>query len=92
MKVFSDLNEVHDWLNENGFEDTVPFANPDYVGAIIGISCCGSLIYSYTKMVECLMIQDKMTEEDAIDFINYNTIGSLQRNQSYYPIILFDIS
>lgn len=47
--------------------------------AIIGMECSGDIprvVYSIQLMVHVLCERDGMTEEDAIDFISYNVIGS----------------
>ena len=33
-------------------------------------------VYSYDKILDILMIEDKMTEREAIDYIEYNIAGS----------------
>lgn len=68
-------------LNEMGYEDAIIFENPHYDSAIIGVTSNERVVYDYDKMVKFLMDEDGMTEEDAIDFIEYNTIRALP----YYP-------
>jgi len=78
-----------DTLNELGFEDAIVFDNPDYDKAIIGTTEDRRVVYSFYKMVECLTEEDGMSEEDAIDFICYNTIRALP----YWPtgpIVMYD--
>ncbi len=41
-------------------------------------------------MVECLMEKDKMTEEEAVEFIEYNTIRSLLWHDNP-PIVLYTV-
>ena len=41
----------------------------------------GRVVYSFDRMVECLMHDDGMTYEDAVGFIEYNTIRALP----YFP-------
>lgn len=77
-------------LLEKGFEDTIILENPSYEKAILGVSVEGRLIYSYNEMVECL-IEEGMTEEDAIEFIDYNTIRALPYMGENKPIILYDL-
>lgn len=60
FKLFKDVEELKSLLNELGYQDTVVFENPSYLKAIIGISDDGALCYSYEKMVECLMEEDKI--------------------------------
>lgn len=59
----------------------VAFESPAYLNAIVGVSHDDRLIYDYDKMVDCLMKEDNMTYEEAVEFIDYNTIRALP----YYP-------
>lgn len=82
--------ENRDLLNEMGYEDAVILENPDYDSAIIGVSESGKVIYDYDKMVEWLMETDGMTYEEAMEFIDYNTIRALP----YFinsPIIMYHL-
>jgi hypothetical protein len=82
--------ENRDLLNEMGYEDLVIFENPDYDAAIVGVSEGRRVIYDFDKMVECLVKEDGMSEEDAVEFIEYNTIRALP----YFvnsPIIMYPL-
>ena len=46
-------------------------------------------VYDYEKMVKVLVSRDKMTVEDAIDFIDYNCQGSWVGEQT--PLILYKL-
>lgn len=85
------IDDVKQWLCDNGYEETVLFENPDYASAIIGISEDGRLIYDYDLMVQFLMGTDGMEQEDAIDFIDYNTIGSLPYAGEKAPVVMYKI-
>lgn len=87
-----DIELLKELLSNDGYEDSVLFENPSYETAVIGISDTGQVCYSYNKMVEYLMKTDEMTEEDAIDFIDYNTIRALPYASSYgnRPIVVYD--
>ena len=76
-----DRESLVNTLKEHGLEDTIFFENPGYFNAIVGISSDDRLIYDFDKMVDCLVEEDGMSVEDAIDFINYNTL----RAMPYYP-------
>ena len=92
FKLFKDVKELKDLLNELGYEETVVFENPSYLKAIIGISDDGALCYSYNKMVQCLMEEDKMEQEEAMEFIDYNTIRALPYASSMgvRPIVVYN--
>ena len=70
-----------DLIVENGYEGVTIFENPNYDSAIIGMSNEGRVIYDYEKMAEYLMDTDDMTYEEAIEFIEYNTIRAIP----YFP-------
>lgn len=76
-------------LCDMGYEDLIVFENPDYDSAIIGVSNDGRAIYSYDLMIEHLIVTDGMTVEEAVDFIDYNTLGVLGRDDS--PIVLYEL-
>lgn len=76
-------------LVEYGYEDLVVFDNPDYDAAIIGVSHDDRVIYDYDKMIECLMVVEQMTEEEAADFISYNTIRAIPYAGDCPPIVMF---
>lgn len=80
------VQEVNDYA-ESCDKTILMFSNPDFASAIIGISSDDRVIYDYDKMIQDLMQTEDLSEIDAIEFINYNTIRSLP----YYdnaPIIL----
>lgn len=85
------IDSLKEWLCENGHEDTVVLESPDYLSAIVGISEEGRLIYSYNKMIEHLMTVENMDAEEAMEFIDYNTIRALPYAGEMAPIVLYDI-
>ena len=81
------IQEINDYAKENDVEIML-FSNPDFASAIVGISSDNRVIYDYDLMVKDLMNVDKISEIDAIEFIDYNTLRSLP----YYsnsPIVLY---
>lgn len=78
-------------LESLDYEDLIVFDNPDYDGAIIGVSEDNRVVYDYDKMIDHLVSHDGMTTEDAADFIGYNTIRSLPYAGPHAPIIMYDI-
>lgn len=82
------LSSLKDFLCEHGHEDAIVLETPDYLSAIIGVSDDGRVIYDYEKMVRCLMEIDGMDYEEAIEFIDFNTLGTLPYMGEKRPIIL----
>ena len=78
-----------DLLNELGLEESIVFENPDYDSAIIGYDTNDNrVVYDYGSMVEHLMNVDGMTYEEAIEFIEYNTLRAIPYAGSNPPIVL----
>lgn len=74
----------------SGYENIIVFENPSFEGALIGVSSDDRAIYSYEKMVESAIQQEGWTEEEARDWIDYNTIRSLSYVENS-PIILYSL-
>jgi len=64
-------------LLDKGYEDVVFFRNYGYDGCIIGITTNNRAVYSFEKMVQWLHDKHNMTEEDAVEWIEYNTLKAL---------------
>ena len=60
----------------------------EYNSAIIGVSLDRKrLFYSYEKLISCLC--EEMEYDDAVDYMEYNIIGTFEcMNSEYAPIIL----
>ena len=75
-------------LIELGHEDIIIFKDESYTDAIIGISHDNRAIYDYNKMVEYLVAHENITEEQAKEWIDYNTIRALPYVENS-PIIMY---
>lgn len=85
--------ERRDLLNELGLEESIVFENPSYDKAIIGYDDIEHrVIYDYELMAECLMKQDGMSYEEAIEFIDYNTCRAIPYAGSNAPIVMHRIT
>lgn len=69
-------------------DDYVLFENPSFDGAIVGVSTNDRVVYDYDLMVMRAMEQEGWTQEEAIDWIEYNTIRSLSYVENA-PVILY---
>lgn len=83
--------ENRDLLCEVGYEDVTIFENPDYDSAIIGVSDDRRVVYDFDLMVQHLVETDGMTEEEAIEFIEYNTLRAIPYAENP-PIVMYSIS
>lgn len=70
-------------------EDAIVFDNPSFDNSIIGATTNGQAVYDYDKMVVELMKDDGISEQEAVDWIEYNTIRSIPYAGQMAPIIMF---
>lgn len=74
-----------------GYEDVIYLTNYGYDDALIGISEDNRAVYDYNKMIKWLMKEEMFTEEEAIEWIDYNTIRALPYMGDKAPIIMHSI-
>lgn len=90
-KALRTSKQVRRWLQDNGYDQTVLLEDPDFSTAIVGITDDERLVYAYDRMVNHLMLQDHITAEEAMEFIDYNTVRALPYMGDKAPVILYDI-
>jgi len=83
---FEDFAELNDKLVYIG--DTPE----QYKSAIVGIShdYC-HVIYSYYKLMEAMMAENSWSEEEAEDWLQYNTVRGCEYMGENRPIIVYDL-
>ena len=74
-----------------GYEGVTYFVNYSYDDALIGITEDNVAVYDYDKMVKWLVEKEGFTEEDAVEWVDYNTIRSLPYMGEKPPIIMYPI-
>jgi hypothetical protein len=75
-------------LSDWNLDDAVVFENPSYETAIVGYDVHSNrIIYDYELMIDYLVENEQMNEDEAVEFIDYNTIRSLDYVENH-PIIL----
>ena len=72
-------------------EDAILFDNMSYDGSIVGVTTDGRVVYDFDKMVEELMQDEEWSYEEAVEWIDYNTIRSLPYAGPGAPIIMYRI-
>ena len=76
-------------LTEMGLDESIVFETPNYDDAIIGYDEVSlRIVYDYDKMVECLVKEDGMEYDEAMEFIDYNTIRACPYMGDKAPIVL----
>lgn len=58
---------------------------------MIGVDVNNRAVYDYQKMIEWLVINEEFTDEEAADWIDYNTIRSLPYAGDDAPIIMHSL-
>jgi hypothetical protein len=57
----------------------------------VGVTTDERVVYDYDKMIEELMRDEKWSYDDAVDWIEYNTIRALPYAGENGPIIMYSI-
>lgn len=62
-----------------------------YDDGIVGVTDEGNVVYSYEKLAGALMEHDGMTHEEAVEWLDYNTVRTVPFMGKFKPIIIYDI-
>lgn len=82
------MGDIREALECAGYEESVLIDGFD--DAIIGVTMEGNVVYDYHLMVAIMVERDKITSDEAAEYIDYNVI----RACPYYdpsPIVIFGI-
>lgn len=90
--IFNTVDELREYLEAQGHEDTIFFENPSFVKAITGITDSEQLIYDYNLMIEAAMEEEQWEAEEAIEWIDYNTLRSIPYMGQHHPIVSMPIN
>ena len=74
-----------------GYEDVIIFENYSYDDALIGVTDDGRAVYDFDRMVRWLVDTEGFTDEEAIEWIEYNTIRALPYMGEEAPIIMYPL-
>ena len=85
LKTEDDVKEL---IESYGYEDVIIFSNPDYASAFVGITEDNRAVYDLDEMIGFLMSEDGITDIEAVEFIEYNTIRALSYMGERAPIIM----
>ena len=79
------MSSVRDYINET-IEETILFDNLD--DCIVGITTNDQVIYDYELLIKHFIV-DGMTEEEAVEWIDYNIIGLYAGEKT--PVIMYSL-
>lgn len=83
------MTKAEERLLEEGYEGVMFLENYSYDDALIGVTTDQRAVYDYEKMVQWLVEKEEFTEEDAADWISYNTIRVISYMGEGAPIIMY---
>ena len=77
-------------IEENGYDasEMVLLENESYDSALIGVTTEGKAVYSYDKMVQWYMNKNNCSEEEAMEWIDYNTLRAIPYAGVNAPIVI----
>lgn len=78
-------------LRERLPQGAIILDNSSYDNSIIGTTIDGGIIYSLERMVEEYMSDEDCTEEEALDWIHYNTIRAIPYSPDPKPMIVSEV-
>lgn len=75
-----------------GYEGIKYLTNYSYDDALIGVSEDGRAVYDFERMVDWLMEETGMQDNDAVEWIEYDTIRALGYMGDKAPIIMYPLN
>lgn len=78
-------------LVDAGYDDVVILSNYSYDDALIGVTHDNRAVYDYEKMVKWLIKTQDFSLDDAIEWIDYNTVRALPYAGPNAPIIIYPV-
>lgn len=78
-------------LLDAGYDDVTYLVNYSYDDALIGVTEDGRAVYDFNKMVEWLMDEEGLTDTEAIEWIEFNTLRALPYMGNRAPIIMYPL-
>ncbi len=76
-------------LLDAGYDGIKYLTNYSYDDALIGVSNDNRAIYDYNKMIDWLMNKEGWSDNEAIEWIEYNTVRALSYFGEGAPIIMY---
>lgn len=74
-----------------GYDGIKYLVNYSYDDALIGVTEDGRAVYDYEKMIEWLMDEEGWSDNEAVEWIEYNTIRALPYFGEGAPIIVYPL-
>ena len=85
---------IKQYVEDEGLEEEdlpLLFENSSFDNSIVGISHDGRIVYNYRQMIEEYAAENECSEEEAQEWIDYNTLRALPYAGGKAPIIMYDL-
>lgn len=79
-------------LLDNGYEGIKFLTDYSYDTALIGVTADDRAVYDYDKMVDWLVENADLTPEEAMEWIDYNTVRALPYMGDDGPVIMYPLT
>lgn len=86
--VIKELREVI----ASEYPEAILFDNPSFDNSIVGLTTDGCVVYALESMIAELAKDDNISEDEALEFIDYNTMRVIPYIQSECKPIVIDNS
>ena len=87
----NNIMNVEERLLDAGYDGIKYLTNYSYDDALVGVSEDGRAIYDYHKMVEWLMNEEGFSDEEAVEWIETNTLRALPYMGDDAPIVMYPL-
>ena len=78
-------------LLDAGYDGIKYLVNYSYDDALIGVTEDGRAVYDYEKMIEWLMKEADWTDNEAVEWIESNTLRALPYMGDDAPIVIYPL-
>ena len=87
-----ELKELLREIALDGADDMIILEGDEFADGAVGISYGNHVVYDYQKLIESLSKHNNWTEEEAMEWLDYNTLRALpyMKADGKEPIIMID--
>lgn len=80
-------------LADDSITDKSILLSEDYADAFKGVTATGQTVYGYERMITSLQQSTKMTSDEAMEYVSYNTLRGIDYIPDGYikPVIIYEL-
>lgn len=79
------------WLSDNDHDDAVVLEGDEFATAVVGVSNDGRVVYDYDQMMNCLVDTQHMSEDEALEWLENNTLRAIDYMGPKAPIVVHNL-